>query len=100
VRAMLVPILSDYSGWHFMNPDPQRPSNPPPLQRLSEIAVPTLIVVGERDLQDIRAIADTLAQGIAQSRKVVMSGVGHVPPVEVPDEFNPLMQGFLDEVTT
>jgi pimeloyl-ACP methyl ester carboxylesterase len=80
-------------------PDPE-PSPPPPLdppasQRLGEIAVPTLVVVGEDDVEDMKRIADVLAQGIPGARKVAMPDTAHLPPLEHPQEFNRILLDFL-----
>jgi 3-oxoadipate enol-lactonase len=90
-------MVSDYSGWHWLNHDPQQQLQVPTLERLGSIAVSTLIVVGERDVPDFRAMADTLERGIDGSRKVIMPGVGHMAAMEDPEQFNALVRIFLDD---
>ncbi len=63
--------------------------------RLGEIEVPTLVVVGEDDLPDFRLIADLLEGNIQGARKAVITGTGHVPPVEDPPAFNRALMEFL-----
>jgi pimeloyl-ACP methyl ester carboxylesterase len=80
-------------------PDPE-PSSPPPLdppasQRLGEIAMPTLVAVGEEDVPDMKEIADALAAGIPGATKVVIPGATHLPPLEQPEEFNRILLDFL-----
>ena len=80
-------------------PEPE-PSSPPPLdppasERLREIGAPTLVVVGDRDLDDIKQIADVLAAGIPGARKVTMPDTAHLPPLEHPQEFNRILLDFL-----
>ena len=60
-----------------------------------EIAAPTLVIVGDRDVPGIVENADRLATGIAGARKVVLPDVAHLPPMERPDEFNRLVLDFL-----
>ena len=74
--------------------EPQR-LDPPAIERLHEIAAPTLVLVGDRDVPDILANAERLAAGIAGARKVVLPGVAHLPPLECPDEFNRIVLDFL-----
>jgi len=62
---------------------------------LGEIAVPTLIVVGEHDIPDVHAHAGALEAGILGGRRVVLAGSGHLPQLEVPDAFNELVLEFL-----
>lgn len=71
--------------------------SPPAIGRLGEIAAPTLVIVGDRDVPDILANADRLASGIAGARKVTLPDVAHLPPLECPDEFNRLLRDFLRE---
>ncbi|HEX3432706.1 MAG TPA: alpha/beta hydrolase [Solirubrobacteraceae bacterium] len=66
-------------------------------ERLGEIACPTLIVWGDSDrLINVRD-ADVFAELIPNSRKVVFADTGHVSMLERPDEFNALLEQFLDE---
>lgn len=71
------------------------PLDPPASKRLGEIAIPTLVVVGEEDVDDIRRIADVLAGGIPGAAKVTMPDAAHVPPLERPAEFNQILLDFL-----
>jgi pimeloyl-ACP methyl ester carboxylesterase len=63
--------------------------------RLGELAVPTLVVVGSEDLDDIAAVADKLAADIPGARLVTIDGAGHLPSLERPDELNRLLLDFL-----
>ncbi|MEZ4859833.1 MAG: alpha/beta fold hydrolase [Caldilineaceae bacterium] len=74
--------------------EPQ-PLTPPALDRLGEIHVPTLVVVGDLDMPDILAIAEILVGGIATAERTVMPGVAHMANMEHPAEFNQLVQDFL-----
>jgi pimeloyl-ACP methyl ester carboxylesterase len=71
---------------------------PPAAGRLSEIKVPTLILVGEFDTSGAHATADVYASGIPGARKVVMEGTAHVPNMEKPEEFSKVVLDFLDDV--
>jgi 3-oxoadipate enol-lactonase len=97
VAARLGRMVSDYSGWHLINTDPGLYPDPPAAQRLHEIGAPTLIVVGERDLPDFHAIADTLQQ-IPNARKVVLPGAGHMCNMENPSRFNEVVLDFLADL--
>jgi pimeloyl-ACP methyl ester carboxylesterase len=68
---------------------------PPAHGRLGEIAVPTLVLVGDQDIADIHENADRLAAGIPRARKVVMKGAKHLPAFERPEEFNGIVLDFL-----
>jgi pimeloyl-ACP methyl ester carboxylesterase len=65
--------------------------------RLPEIACPTLIVWGDSDrLVNVRD-ADTFAELIPNSRKVIFEDTGHVAMLERPAAFNDLLRDFLTE---
>jgi 3-oxoadipate enol-lactonase len=76
----------------------ERAAGEPLLGRLGEIPVPTLVVSGEDDIPDVHAHSGALAAGIQDAERVVLSGSGHLPHVEVPDAFNTTVLGFLAEL--
>jgi pimeloyl-ACP methyl ester carboxylesterase len=67
-------------------------------ERLGEVQAPTLVLVGEEDVPDIRAISDRLAREIPNARFETIANTAHVPSMERPEEFDRLVLGFLDEV--
>ncbi|MGH2657242.1 MAG: alpha/beta fold hydrolase [Actinomycetota bacterium] len=68
------------------------------IDRLGEISVPTLVLVGDRDIPEMLRLADLLATGIPGARKAVIEEADHVPNVRKPEVFNGLVIGFLEEV--
>ncbi len=95
VALQLRQMVTDYSGWHWANRDPQRGSDPPATERLRDITAPTLIILGARDLPDFHVIADQIADQITDARKIVLPGVGHMANMEAPEQFNAAVLGFL-----
>jgi 3-oxoadipate enol-lactonase len=73
--------------------------DPPVWERLDEVACPTLVIVGDRDVSAIHVVADRLAAEIAGARKIVMAGAAHVPARERPAEFNRIVLDFLAGVS-
>jgi pimeloyl-ACP methyl ester carboxylesterase len=71
------------------------PLDPPVEERLAEIKVPTLLIVGERDHPGIHENVDALQEGIAGARKVLVMGVGHVVSLEHPSELRRIVLDFL-----
>jgi pimeloyl-ACP methyl ester carboxylesterase len=67
----------------------------PAENRLGEIGVPTLVVVGTEDLDDITAMAEKLVAEIPEARLATIDGAGHLPSLERPDELNRLLLDFL-----
>jgi 3-oxoadipate enol-lactonase len=66
-------------------------------QKLGEIRVPTLILVGEEDQPDMHAIAERLAREIPGARLERIEATAHVPSMERPREFDELALPFLRE---
>ena len=71
---------------------PPMPLEPPAIQRLSKIGVPTLIILGELDGPNP---LDQLAAEIPGAKKVVMAETAHHPFMEKPAEFNQIVLDFL-----
>jgi 3-oxoadipate enol-lactonase len=64
-------------------------------ERLSEIGVPTLVLVGEHDVADMHAIADRITAAVPDARREQIAGTAHLPSMERPEEFDRLVLGFL-----
>lgn len=63
----------------------------PIVERLGEIRVPTLVVVGADDASTPPAHAEEIADGIPGARLVVIPRAGHLSPLERPDLVNPAL---------
>ena len=98
VAAKLKKMIDLYSGWHWLHPTLGKPLSPPAIVRLREIAVPTLVVIGEDNAADQLRIAETLANGIANARKLVVPGAGHLVNMEEPAFFNQQVLEFLETI--
>lgn len=61
--------------------------DPGPLARLQELAVPTLVICGELDMDAIRLAADRLISGLPNVRALLWPDVAHLPSMERPDDF-------------
>ncbi|MFS8931394.1 alpha/beta fold hydrolase [Cupriavidus taiwanensis] len=67
--------------------------------RLSEIAVPTLVVCGTEDTITPPRESVKLAAGIPGARLRMVEGAGHFPMLEAPQAFNAVLGAFLAERT-
>lgn len=72
-----------------------QPLDPPALGRLTEIRVPTLVIVGDQDVPNVLEQAELLASGIAPARKAVIPNTAHLPNMEQPAAFNRAVLDFL-----
>lgn len=88
----------DYQYWHFLNPDPVVYADPPAVQQIDRISLPTLIVTAEYDLEPCKEIADILAKRIPNALKVVIADAGHAMHAEKPEEFKQDVIDFLKKI--
>jgi pimeloyl-ACP methyl ester carboxylesterase len=69
----------------------------PELSPLDTLTMPVLVVVGEDDKPDFKAIARHLAEEIPGAELAVVPEAGHVVGIDQPDELNRLLLDFLVE---
>jgi pimeloyl-ACP methyl ester carboxylesterase len=88
-------MVADYSGWHWRFSDNHRLRDTDTVDRLSEVAARTTVVVGERDLPDIHDAARTLVDRLPHARLVVVAGSGHLVNLEDPVACNRILAEHL-----
>jgi pimeloyl-ACP methyl ester carboxylesterase len=76
----------------------ETPLVPDAAHHLSEISCPALVVVGSIDRVDILEMADQLAAGIPHARRATIEGAAHLPSMERPEEFDELVEAFVDSL--
>ncbi len=93
IRAMTVHTfdLPDVEPW-------LQPLEPPAVDRLAEIHAPTLFVVGDQDVDDIRKIGDLIVARVPGARRAIVPGTAHHLNVEQPVEFNRIVLEFLNSL--
>lgn len=69
--------------------------DPPALDRLAEIAVPTMVLVGAFDLDAILETAQRVTRGIAGAHRVDWPDTAHLPSMERPADFLALLRDWL-----
>jgi pimeloyl-ACP methyl ester carboxylesterase len=84
------------SIWRAVNGVIDRPSVE---DELTQVAVPTLVMVGEEDVAQPPAEAERLCAAIAGARLVRIQGAGHSATVEQPDRVTEAIAGFLGGLT-
>jgi pimeloyl-ACP methyl ester carboxylesterase len=70
-------------------------SDPPPITRLEQIDVPTLVVTGDADVQEMTVIGEILASRIPGAVPAVIEGADHVVNVRRPEAFEAVVLPFL-----
>jgi pimeloyl-ACP methyl ester carboxylesterase len=69
---------------------------PPAIDRLDDLDLPMLIVVGELDMPGIHEIAGMLVDANPKAELVAVPDVGHYVNLEAPEQFNELLVGYLE----
>lgn len=72
------------------------PLDPPAEERLDEITVPTLVMIGEYDLPDLQEGAVYMAGRFSKQPAQVIPDSAHLPNLEQPERFNALLRDFLE----
>ncbi len=75
------------------------PTRVPAVQRLSELKIPLLIIIGANDIPYLQAAADYMIDHIPTARKMVIADAAHLPNMEHPQEFQRIITGFLDDIS-
>lgn len=90
--------LSEYSFAWVLDPAPKEELKPPAYERLSEIRMPTLLIVGSEDHFVLHKSADKFEQDIAGAKRVSIAKTHHMPNMERPEEFNRIVLNFLGQL--
>ena len=77
----------------------EEPLSPPAIGRLEQLGMPTLVMAGDLDDENVVRATDLLAQRVPNSRKRIIAGAAHLPGMEKPEEFNRIVLGFLNSVS-
>lgn len=70
----------------------------PAVEQLKDLNLPVLIVVGVHDTPYTLAAADYMEKHIKLSRKVTIEDAAHLPNMDQPDEFQEIIQRFLQSL--
>jgi pimeloyl-ACP methyl ester carboxylesterase len=82
-------------GRRWVEPHASGEPAPPALARLHELQASTHVFVGEHDLPDFRAIAETMATHVPAIRLLVVPDAGHVLTLEAPEAIRHGLVGAL-----
>lgn len=80
------------AGWDDVE---EKELDPTALDRLAEVRVPTLVLMGALDLQAVHDAARRVTNGIAGARLVEWPNTAHLPSMERPDDFLALLRDWL-----
>ena len=70
----------------------------PAAERLNQLKIPILVIVGDHDIASILAAADYMVEKIPSARKVTIEDAAHLPNMDHPDKFREILLNFLDNL--
>lgn len=68
----------------------------PAIERLEQIEIPTYIIIGDEDADDIKLIASLYNDKIPNSKKIIMKDVAHLVNMEDTESFNQILRQILE----
>lgn len=71
----------------------------PAVDRLKDLDIPVLVIVGSHDTPYMLAAADYMAEKIKLARKVIVEDAAHLPNMDRPEEFQRIVKDFLASVS-
>lgn len=74
-----------------------RPLEPRAADRLGELTVPVLVMIGTLDEARSRATAAHLVASVSESRPVEVDGVAHMIPLEAPERVTEALRDFIQD---
>jgi pimeloyl-ACP methyl ester carboxylesterase len=72
----------------------------PAFDRLSELKIPVLVIVGAHDTPYILAAADYMIEKIPSAQKMKIEDAAHLPNMDQPDEFQTIVTNFLEGLSS
>ena len=95
VREKVQLIMSENLCRMLSTPNLRVALSPPAIERLHEVVVPVLILLGERDDRDNSRIASVLEEKLPRATKRVVNGSGHLVNLETQEAFERLVLRWL-----
>ena len=95
IREAVAAIVAGFPGAEFLATERDRVERDWKLpDRLAEIAVPTRVMVGEKEMSGFKAFAEEAAGGIPGATLEVIPDCGHLLPLEAPDAVATMIIGL------
>lgn len=70
---------------------------PSAVNRLHELMMPTLVIVGDQDHSGVLERSDRICRDAPYAEQMIMPGAAHMLNMELPDEFNQTVMSFLQQ---
>jgi len=77
----------------------QKSPEPPAFTKLNQIRMPTMLIVGDRDVKGMQLMTKRLHELIRGSKLTVIRGADHIANMSKPEEFNSILSSFLEQLS-
>jgi 3-oxoadipate enol-lactonase len=98
VHALTLEHYQDYFAAFAEKEPTSVPLEPPAIERLTAINVPTLIITGDLDFSYTAVAAELMVREIPTAQHVVIADAAHMVNMEKPEAFNKVVLEFLGHV--
>jgi len=88
-------MVQTYSGFHWTSTNPEVPLSPTAVNRLAELALPMMVIVGQKDIEDVQVQTNLLTLQVRGIQQRVIAGAGHMSNMEAPAALNAVLLDFL-----
>lgn len=95
VREAIAEMVRENAGLWALAANPDQPLTPGAFSRMGEVAAPTLVLTGERDLVDTRRVGALLGYCVPRAQFEVLPGRGHLLALEDPGWFARRISDFM-----
>jgi pimeloyl-ACP methyl ester carboxylesterase len=72
----------------------------PAFDRLSDLKIPVLVIVGAHDTPYILAAAEYMVERVPSAQKVIIEDAAHLPNMDHPEEFQAIVTDFLEGLSS
>jgi pimeloyl-ACP methyl ester carboxylesterase len=90
-------VLDNQQLWS-MPDNAEQPLDPPAAERLGELGVPVLVIVGERDVPETRRVAELIEASVSGSRLLSLPRAGHLVNLDAPSTVDGVLSIWLSSL--
>ena len=100
MRKLLFDMNRIALSYEVKNPGKRLPNtDTPAFDRLGDLNIPTLVIVGAHDTAYMLAAADYMEEKVRLARKVIIEDAAHLANMDQPDEFQGIVKEFLGSLS-
>ena len=98
-RTAMIQMGCEYSWWRYLHASKRKLIFPSAIKDLHTIAIPTLVVTAEYDLELCKHVAGIIAKEIPRSTLISIKNAGHMMNMDNPAQFNESILKFIGNLS-